>query len=529
MFRMEDPMNMSGGRAISAGNERGHMRMFARHAVGSALLLLSACGTGGDSGSPEAHAPLATPMALVVNQGDTTMTTVRLDGTGSPVLNTLSLGPVQPDAIGGVAFSLGEWIFVTNKATNKVAAIDPIGALAPILEDFLDVNGPVRLGLRPTRIYRYPGDKEVLLTMNEGDPITGLDTIRGCAEGGSVTVLHNSHLSAGGEKPRVTTTVCLSGTGEHLAAFSLPTPANPNRQEFAFVSSKTAGLIDLLLADPRSGNVRWSPVTLIGLVPIDLCDSAKEQALGHQACDTTVTTPNHSAPAGMFWSQATGMIYCYLAGYNRVVEINPDTFGIIRTVDITPPLPSHTVFHSVGITPNGRSLFLAGEDRSDPDHVFGTFGSIDLTVMGALSATELPFPRLRDIRPARFQFTPNRSRIYMTQSNEIGDLNPTQAANLRTDLLLIFDPSFLSLVLEVTLPPAETHALDLWITGPPGAGSAKGAVVTSATPGVNGTVSLVDGVTNTITSTIPVGKNPKLVTVYYYGLAASDNQATPGW
>ena len=71
--------------------------------------------------------------------------------------------------------------------------------------------------------------------------------------------------------------------------------------------------------------------------------------------------------------------------------------------------------------------------------------------------------------------------------------------------------------------------MDLWITGPQGAGSAKGVVVTNATPGVNGTVSLIDGTTNAITATIPVGKNPKQVTVYYYGLAANDNQATPSW
>ncbi|TKB72294.1 MAG: hypothetical protein E8D46_14210 [Nitrospira sp.] len=521
--------------AISVNKPLLGTRSIGRHALCFTLMLLAACSSGGDSG-PEANSPLSTPMALVVNQDDTSLTTLRLDGKLSPVISTLSLGPVQTDAIGGVTFSLGEWVFVTNTATSKVAVIDPIGALAPILETFLDVNPAnplVKLGQRPTRIYRYPGDKEVLLTMNEGDPVTGHDTIKGCFNGGSVTVLHNSHLSAGGEKPRVTTTVCLSGTGEHLAAFSLPTPSSPNRQELAFVSSKTTGLIDMLLADPSQGAVRWSPVTLPGLIPIDLCDSAKEQALGFPTCDVgpnSTATPNHAAPAGIFWSQATGMIYSYLAGYGTVVEINPDTLSLTsRKVDITPPLPSQTVFHSVGITPNGQSLFLVGEDRSDPNHVFGTFGSIDLTAVGALSATELAFPRLRDIRPSHFQFTPDGVRIYMTQSNDVSGLNPAQAANLRKDLLLIFDPSFLSLVFELDLPAAEMHSMDLWITGPQGAGSAKGVVVTNATPGVNGTVSLIDGATNAITATIPVGKNPKQVTVYYYGLAASDNQATPVW
>ena len=134
-----------------------------------------------------------------------------------------------------------------------------------------------------------------------------------------------------------------------------------------------------------------------------------------------------------------------------------------------------TVFHSVGITPNGQSLFLVGEDvDSDPTQVIGRFGSIDLTAP-VLSATELSFPQLSNIRPARFQFTPDGVRIYMTQSNDVGGLNAVQAQNLRKDLLLIFDPSSISLVSELALPPAEMHAMDLWITGPQGRRIGKGS------------------------------------------------------
>ncbi|NOS81632.1 MAG: hypothetical protein HOP32_08645 [Nitrospira sp.] len=518
--------------AISVNKQLRSVRPISRHALCFTLMLLAACG-GDDGGSPP-NTPTTTPMALVTNQDDTTLTTVRLDGKHSPVINTLSLGPAQPDAIGGVTFSLGEWIFVTNTSTNRVATIDPISSLTPILEDFLEVNGIYKIGQRPTRIYRDPVDKEVLWTMNEGDPgpgpNTGLDTVFDCSRGGSTSVLHNSHILAGGVKPHIKKTVCLSGTGEHFIEFSRPTAADPGLRETAFISSKTTGLIDVLLADARDGDTRWSR-----LFSLDLCDDAKEQSLGYPVCDTGFSayqTPNHSAPTGLFWSQATGKIYCYLSGYGTVVEIDPLTFlPFPRKVDITPPPPSQTVFHSVGITPNGQTLFLVGEDRSDPTHVFGTFGSIDLTVVGALSATELSFPRLRDIRPARFQFTPDGARIYMTQSNDVTGLISPQDTNLRKDLLIIFELSF-SLVSELDLPPVGAggmHAMDLWITGPQGAGSAKGAVVTNATPGVNGTVSLIDGATNTITATIPVGKNPKQVTVYYYGLAASDNQATPIW
>lgn len=524
-------MNITPDSTVSVTTKLSRARSMSRDALCLTLILLAACGGSDDSGSPP-NTPLTTPMAMVVNQDDTTMTTIRLDGKGSPVISTLALGPVQADAIGGVAFSLGEWIFVTNTNTNKVAAIDPIGALTPILEDFLEVNelnNQVRLGMRPTRIYRDPLDKEVLLTMNHGDPITGIDTtfpLCVTRKGGSVTALHNSHLSAGGEKPRVTTTACLSGTGEHFAAFSLPTASNPDRKEVAFVSSKETGIISPLLADPSNGEVRWNEIPV---AIIDLCDSTKEQALGHPPCDGNKTTPNHSAPAAMFWSKTIGKIYSYLSGYGTVVEIDPDDFQIKRTVDITPPPPSQTVFHSVGITPNGQSLFLVGEDKdSDPTKVIGRFGTIDLTAP-VLSATELSFPQLSNIRPARFQFTPDGSQIYMTQSNDVGGLNVAQIQNLRKDLLLIFDPSSISLVSELALPPAEMHAMDLWITGPHGAGSAKGVVVTNATPGVSGTVSLIDATSNIISANIPVGRNPKQVTVYYVGLAASDNQATPIW
>jgi YVTN family beta-propeller protein len=465
-------------------------------------------------------------MALVVNQDDTSMTTLRLDGQGSPVISTLSLGPTQSDEIGGVSFSIGEWIFVTHKAGNRVAFIDPIGAPAPILEGFLEVNGPVRIGQRPSRIYRDPVDKEVLWTMNEGDPSTGIDTVRPCPAG-SISVVHNSHLSVGGTTPHVSTTTCVSGVGEHFIAFSrLPAVT----QEIAFVSSKTTGLISLLLADPSFGDVRWGELQFL---KIDLCDSTKEISLGYPPCDGNVTTPNHSAPSGMFWSQATGKIYSYLSGYQTVVEVDPNTtFTITRKADITPPV--NTALPDVGITPDGRFLFLTGEDViSDASKVIGKIGIVDLTAANP-GLTVFSIPQLDNLRPAQFRFTPDGKRLYLTQSNSLTGLATLpQVQNLIKDVLLVFDPSPLPLaptfLTQIPLPPSDAHGMDVWVTGPQGAGSAKGIVVTNATSGAAGTVSLIDAATNIITSTIAVGRNPKQVTVYYYGLAASDNQATPVW
>jgi DNA-binding beta-propeller fold protein YncE len=468
-------------------------------------------------------------MAFVVNQDDTTLTTLRLDGKFSPVVGTLSLGPAQADAIGGVTFSLGEWVFVTHTAGDRVAAIDPIGGSPPILEDFITTNPAnalVRVGRRPTKIYRDPVDKEVLWTTNEGDP-DGIDRLAGCTNGGSVSVLHNSHLGVGGgEGPRVTSKVCLSGKGEHFIAFSQP-PLAP--QEYVFVSGKTTGLISVLQS---ADGVAWTEFRSSSpslRLPIDLCDSAKETILGHPVCDASTATPNHSAPAGMFWSQATGKIYSYLSGYGTVIEINPEFVPLVpRRVDVASVTPSVTAQH-VGMAPDGRELLVIIEDRSNPDLVVTRFATIDVTVSGTLALTELTAPTLPNVRVAQFQFTPDGRRLYLLASNDSTGLSSTQAANQRKDLLVILDRNPLQVARKVSLPPATSHAMDLWITGPAGAGSAKGVVITNATPGVNGTVSLIDPNTGTTTATFSVGRNPKMVTVYYTGLAASDNQAMPRW
>jgi YVTN family beta-propeller protein len=496
------------------------LRWWGRHAILPTVLVLTAC-SGGEDGDPPPNTPLSIPMALVVNQGDTTLSIVRLDGKSPAVISTLSLGTPQADAIGGMAFSLGEWIFVTNTATNQVATIDPIGATTPVLEAFLTENPldpRVKIGQRPTRIYRDPVDKEVLWTMNDGDPTTGLDTVANCARGGSVSVLHNSHLGVGGEQPRVTSIVCLSGKGTHFIAFPRPPAVT---EQLAFVSSSSTGILSILLAVPiPGGNIAWSELPL----QIDLCDSAKETSLGHPACDGSATTPNHSAPGGLFWSQATSKIYSYLAGYRAVVEIDPISLTITRRVDV----PN---FWGAEITPNGRFLLLIGEDiASDPTKAIGRFGLIDLTQ----PALALVGHSVDHVRPYQFRFTADGKRLYLTQLNVIAGLTSTQAASLKKDKLFVFDatpwPASFPLLVNTDLPPVGpfgVHGLDLWIVGPQGAGSAKGIVVTNAPHSGNGSVSLIDATNHTITATISVGRNPKQVTVYYVGLAASDNQATP--
>jgi hypothetical protein len=469
-------------------------------------------------------------MALVVNQDDTTLTTLRLDGKFSPVIGTLSLGPAQPDAIGGVTFSLGEWIFVTHTAGNRVAAIDPIGGSPPILENFITTNPAnalVRIGRRPTKIYRDPVDRQVLWTTNEGDP-DGIDRLAGCTNGGSVSILHNSHLGVGGgELPRVTSVACLSGRGEFFVVFA-PSPPSPAASRNVFVASKATGIVSLLIPTGEA----WAQVAFL-----NLCNAAKELALGYTvSCGLPIVggthfvsaTPNHSAPAGLYWSQATSRLYSYLSGYGSVVEYDPIGFPL-RSVDLSPTVPATTVSHKVGMAPDGRELLVIIEDRSNSDHVETRFASVDVTVSGPLTPRDIPAPVLQDVRVAQFQFTPDGRQLYLLASNDSTGLSSTQAANQRKDLLVILNRDPLQMAREVSLPAATTHAMDLWITGPAGAGSAKGVVITNATPGANGTVSLINPNSGRITSTFRVGGNPKMVAVYYYGLVRNNNQATPRW
>lgn len=499
--------------------------------LGLALLGFAGCSSGESStGQPTSggSAALQNPLAFINNRDDKTLSVVGLTSSGSLAISTMgNASEFEANVPGDMQFSEGEWVFVNLGAAGKVATIDPLSGATPIHE----ANLPT--GERPVHIYRDPTDGEVIWSMNDANATTGLDSIN-CAlqGGGSVTVLHNSHLGQGGNPPTVLGTTCLLAAGHKVAAFSQPTVTNPAIPRLTFVSSTTAGEIAVL------DNVESSPTyrNLIGRV--DLCANAGETAQmpPQPTCNvesatplTTAFTPNKANPHGIRWSKATGKIYSIQENYREIVEIDPtlvvtgvpghNQAAITRTLNL-----AGTSYTSYGITPDGRFLFLRGTDTmTDANHVIGKLAVVDLSA-AVLSLT--PVASLSDVVPSTFKFSPDGKRLYMLLSNTATG-SVTQQAVQKKDRLFSFDPSVFPALIaplaEVILPATTAHNFDVLVEG---AGEATGLVVSNGTPAVAGSISLIDAATHAILPPFPVGKNPGAVMVYYPGAASGQNQAT---
>jgi YVTN family beta-propeller protein len=490
--------------------------------LGLALIGLASCSSGESSSgtvTTGGSAALQGPMVFVNNTGDKTLTSVALKGdSGNAVLNTLGPGVFGNVALGDMQFSEGEWLFMNLGATNQVATIDPLTGATPIFE----ANLPT--GERPVHIYRDPTDGEVIWSMNDSNATTGLDTVKcgppgnptGPGVGGSVTVLHNSHLGPGGNPPHVIGTTCLLAVGHKVAAFSQPTATNPAIPKRTFISSSTAGEVSVL------DNVESSPDyrKLIGRV--DLCTDAGEaaQVPPQPACDdesatpvTTAFTPNKANPHGIRFSTLTGKIYSIQESYRTIVEIDPATLAITNTFNL-----SATPYTAYSITPNGRFLLL----RGDTTPATGTkLGVIDLGTAGN-PQTDFTIPELNGTSPGSFKFSPDGKRFYILAGNA--------AAATKKDRLFAFDSSTLTapvpsltLLKEIILVATGGHSMDVLTQGTAGAGEAKYIVVSNST---DNSVSIINATDNRIKQTVTVGPTPVGVMVYYPGAAAAGNQAT---
>ena len=489
-------------------------------ALGLALIGLAAC-TAGESTptvgtpAPGGSAGLNGPIAFVNNTGNKTLTSIALKGdSGNAVINTIDAAEFENVALGDMQFSNGDWIFVNLAAANKVATIDPLTAATPTHE----VNLPA--GTRPVHMYRDSNDGEVIWIMNDGDDATGDDLVNcGTQTGGSVTVIHNSHLGPGATPPRVVRTICVLADGHKVTAFSSGSGV-PKR---AFVSSETSG--EIAVIDDQEG----SPTYLQMIHRIDLCKSNKETGLPtpgtcnpENATGTAPFTPNNSAPHGIRWSKLTKKIYSIQEGYGEIAEIDPATFTITNTFDLT-----GTFYTGYGISPDGRFILLRGETAS-PQAV--KLGIIDLSATAPVVA-DLNIPVLDGATngsfttgSSSFKFSPDGKRLYFLVGNS------SSIAVTKRDLLVAFDASALSatpptLTLlpngEIPLLQTGRHSMDVLVQG---AGEAKYIVVSNN--GTPGSVSIINATDHAIKENVIVGTNPGAVLVYYPGAGTAGNQAS---
>ena len=443
-------------------------------------------------------------MVFVNNTGDSSLTSVALKGdSGNAVVNTIDRAEFENVALGDMQFSDGNWVFVNLTAAGKVATIDPLTAATPEHE----VNLPA--GTRPVHIYRDRSNGEVIWTMNDGDNAPGTttsgDDLVNCAAqtGGSVTVMHNSHLGPGATPPRVLRTTCLLADGHKVAAF-----AENGR---VFVSSTTAGEIAVL------DGVETSGTYLQMIARIDLCDPTKETCNPENPNGTTAFTPNGSEPHGIRWSKLTKKIYSYQEGYQEIAEIDPTTLAITKTFDLT-----GTPYTGYGISDDGRFLLLRG-DTTPPT---GTkLGVIDLGT-AATPRTDFIIPELDGTSTGAFKFSPDGKRFYILAGNA--------APSTKKDRLFAFDastltatPPTLTLLREISLIAggdsvgfAGAHSFDVLVQG---AGEAKYIAVSNR---ADNSVSIINATDNLIKQTVPVGTSPGAVLVFSSGAATVGNQAS---
>lgn len=495
---------------------RSYSSCVAASVVGLALIAFAACSQGDSTTgtlAPGGSAGLSGPLVFVNNTGDKTLTSVALKGdSGNAAIGTIDAAEFENVALGDMQFSNEDWIFMTLPAANKVATIDPLTAATPVHE----VNLPV--GTRPVHLYRDKTDGEVVWIMNDGDNTPGTTTPGedlincnnaarpgGAVKGGSVTIIHNSHLGPGGTPPTVEKTVCVLAAGHRVTAFS----SGAGIPKRAFVSSEISGEIAVIDNEPASP-AKWTMIARI-----DLCNTAKEATLSAPAtCNpenptgATAFTPNNAGPHGIRWSELTKKVYSIQEGYGQIAEIDPDTLAITKTFDL-----AGTPYTSYGISPDGKYLLLRGETTAPQATKLGV---IDLSAATPAIAN-LTTPELDGTSPGAFKFSPDSKRFYILAGNG--------ATATKRDRLFAYDwttlaPPTLTLLREIPLVATGAHSFDVLALG---AGESKYIVVSN---GGDNSISIINATDNLKKQDVTVGPNPTGVMVFESGAAQAGNQSS---
>ena len=185
------------------------------------------------------------------------------------------------------------------------------------------------------------------------------------------------------------------------------------------------------------------------------------------------------------------MIYNLNNGYGSVVVIDPRS----NTIEASYKMP---VSSNLLLSPNGRFLIGKGVDRkTDPDHLLGR-----LTVMDATTGEIAANVELADVYPSVYRFNRDGSKLYVsTAATGKGQ----QKANSKLAALLVFDSSALpalKLVKEVAVGTADCGRRPFAFYDQDGAQS-----VLIPNPS-DGTLSILDGSSDTVVDTITLNSEP---------------------
>lgn len=260
----------------------------------------------------------------------------------------------------------------------------------------------------PAHIYSDPRSRRDWF-MNDGDKETGNDTLN-CGDGGSsVTVVENT----GSTQAHWLKTICV-GRGHHQATFAFPSPAAPRVPQRAYISNLKDGTISVIGNDPAD-----AATYLRVVATINLCEPEREEGAGG------LTVPNNAFPHGLAYSPMTGKLYNLNNGYGTVAVIDP----LSNTIEACIDFKGHS---NLFASPDGRYLIGRGADRkSDPKHLIGKLSVLDAAAKAVVARLDLP-----DVYISKYYFNPEGTKLYLTTA---GSGSPEQLANLKADVLLVFD------------------------------------------------------------------------------------------
>ena len=328
---------------------------------------------------------------------------------------------------------------------------------------------------RPDHMYRYPAQAQLWLG-NDGDKSMGADP-ENCGTGGSSVTIIQNDTRAGyeGTPIKVLSTLCV-GRGHHVVAFTYPTLTAPKIPHRAFVSNLMSGDISVVGNDPKD-----AATYLKVIATIDLHDAGRETKVD-------AGFANGAAPHGMAYSELTGKVYNLNNGYGTVVVMDPLTNTIEDSIYVG--LSSNAL-----LSPNGRFIICKGADRTtQPEHVIGK-----LTVLDVVSKTVFETLDLPDIYPSVYRFSQDGSKLYLTTA---ATGKGSQRANLKKDILLVFDTSALPalpLIKEVQVGVAECGRRPIGFVEQGG----KFARIFISNP-TDGTVTVLDGQDEHVLETVKV-------------------------